>query len=439
MSKKTPSNPVIVIPGITASSLRDEYPVSPDTVWSAVLNKSYARITLHPDDLRYELLEPARVRESAVFPVPYRELILELRHDLTDKADEPVPVFPFAYDWRQPLEVAEARLSDFVQEVIDRTRLLKHYDRSPWRDAPRVDLVGHSMGGLILAGYLEARGSEAPIDKVATLATPFQGSYESVVKVLTGTGSLSPLEPRSREREAARLTPALYHLLPSFEEAVTDEVSGAAIDLYEVNAWQPGVLSTLAEFIRQFGLEAGRSQQKRLLEARELLEQLLTGARAHRRRVDSLRLSEEGVSRHDWLAIVGVDSKTRVRLQLGREGGKPHYHLRKKDRLNQWGSAQDGEQTGDGTVPFRGACPRFLPKSDLVCLAPGDLEYWEVGDRALNSVVGWHGTLPKANVAHRLIVKHLRGERADSTVFGRPAPGLSSEQWTPPIQGLTPP
>ena len=53
--------PVIVIPGITASLLRDEYAVTPDAVWS-MLSKKYDRVMLHPDDLRYEGLEPARVR-----------------------------------------------------------------------------------------------------------------------------------------------------------------------------------------------------------------------------------------------------------------------------------------------------------------------------------------------------------------------------------------
>ena len=48
-------NPVIVVPGITASSLRDEYKLAPEVVWSAILQKEYRRITLHPSDLRYEL------------------------------------------------------------------------------------------------------------------------------------------------------------------------------------------------------------------------------------------------------------------------------------------------------------------------------------------------------------------------------------------------
>jgi len=43
-------SPVIFLPGIMGSALRDEYPVSPETVWSVLkaATKSYERINLHP-------------------------------------------------------------------------------------------------------------------------------------------------------------------------------------------------------------------------------------------------------------------------------------------------------------------------------------------------------------------------------------------------------
>src|SRR5262245_23251902 len=101
---KPPPDPVIVIPGSTAPCLRDRYPVSPELIW-AVLTKNYERAVLHPDDpaLRYELREPARVTPGQVYEVAYKELIEELRFNLTPRADQPVPVYPFGYDWRQPL------------------------------------------------------------------------------------------------------------------------------------------------------------------------------------------------------------------------------------------------------------------------------------------------------------------------------------------------
>src|SRR3974390_445427 len=109
-------NPAIFLPGIMGSALRAQYPVSPKTVWSTfkLAIKAYERITPHPSDTRYELQEPARVAPDQLLELVYREFVEELRYNLTSKADEPVPVFPFAYDWRQPLEITESQLTDFI-------------------------------------------------------------------------------------------------------------------------------------------------------------------------------------------------------------------------------------------------------------------------------------------------------------------------------------
>ena len=85
-------NPVIVVPGITATTLRDEYPISPEVVWS-VLTKKYMRASLHPDDHRFELIEPARVQPGELFGVAYGELVEDLRADLSSRAGSEVPVY----------------------------------------------------------------------------------------------------------------------------------------------------------------------------------------------------------------------------------------------------------------------------------------------------------------------------------------------------------
>ncbi len=179
--------PVIVLPGIMGSALRDEYPVSPETVWTPfkLVIKAYDRITAHPDNTRFELVEPARVVKDQLFAIAYSEFVEELRHDLSPQADQPVPVFPFAYDWRQRLEGIQEALDGFIDEVIDRTKLLRHYHKEGYGTAAfpgKVNLVGHSMGGLIIAGYLKDHG-DAKVAKVATIASPFRGSLEAIAKV----------------------------------------------------------------------------------------------------------------------------------------------------------------------------------------------------------------------------------------------------------------
>jgi pimeloyl-ACP methyl ester carboxylesterase len=265
--------PVILVPGITATYLRDEYPLPPEDIWK-VIKKKYDRIALHPNDLRYEAREPARVVPGQIYEIAYEEIIEELRYNLSTKEDEPVPVYPFSYDWRMPLEIVELQLADFVDEVIERTKLLKHYHKAGYQNNAKVNLVGHSMGGLIITGYLERKGKKAPVHKVATLATPFQGSFEAVIKVATGTANLGTEAPSSRERETARLTPALYHLIPSFSHGLEVTTPAIPSSLFDPGAWQPTVVDSISEFIRTKGLPTKNRKQA----ANDLFSALLSQA-----------------------------------------------------------------------------------------------------------------------------------------------------------------
>ena len=130
--------PVIVVPGITASVLRDEYDLPPSDVWTTVFRRNHDRIALHPENLRYEAREPARVARSHVYPLVYEDLIEELRDDLPGGDGSAVPVYPFAYDWRMPLELTEYRLAWFIGEVIERTSLMRHYRAAGYAAAPKV-------------------------------------------------------------------------------------------------------------------------------------------------------------------------------------------------------------------------------------------------------------------------------------------------------------
>jgi pimeloyl-ACP methyl ester carboxylesterase len=416
-------NPVIVVPGITATYLRDQYPLPPETVWS-LLTKDYERISLHPDNILYEAMEPARLQPDQVFDIAYKELIQELRHNLSQKADEPVPVFPFGYDWRQPLNLIEGQLATFVDEVIERTKLLKHYYDASYGDDPKVNLVGHSMGGLIVTGFLENYRGKARVGKVATLATPFRGSFEAVIKVTTGTANLGTSAPSSREREAARVMPALYHLLPSFP--------GVKADFFDPAIWQPSILKTLGEYVRLYAV----SQKDPEKQAQDLFAALLATAQSHRQRLEDFRLEKAGLTVQDWLCVVGVDSTTRVRLEIINTPQGPEFDFRSDDRDNEWGNGKDpvkSRLTGDGTVPFEGALPAFLKMENVVCVTPNDFGYWEIQDRLVTQVAGFHGILPNMDMLHRLIVRHFTGWPDDhGNTWGRPAPGVTA--WQPPLK-----
>ena len=90
--------------------------------------------------------------------------------------------------------------------------------------------------------------------------------------------------------------------------------------------------------------------------------------------------------------------------------------------------------TGDGTVPYDGAVPKFLKEQNLVLVTPDDYGYWEVKDQALALAAGFHGILPNMNMLHRLIVRFFtdRPDKRKST-WGRPAPGVDKKDWDPPL------
>ena len=422
--------PTIVVPGITASYLKDEYSISPEFVWT-ILKKDYERIILHPDDLRYEANEPARIQPDQLFEIAYQELIEELRYNLKEKEDQPVPVYPFGYDWRMPLRLIERQLADFIIEVIERTSLMKHYYQSDYKKDPKVNLVGHSMGGLVIAGYLETEGKKAPVNKVVTLATPFRGSFEAVIKVATGTANLGTSPPSSREREMARITPSLYHLIPSFQNGVETE-DDIPRSLFNEAAWQPSIVDSIASIIQMRGL----NPQTRKKDALSLFKKLLAEAKKHQSRIQRFDLKKTNLGENDWLAIVGADAVTRVHLKIVKRNGKPHFDLSSQDRKNEWLQENPGdnpENTGDGTVPYEGALPPFLKKEKLVLVTPDDYGYWELQDRVVTKLAGFHGILPNMNMLHRLIVRFFTG-RSDKhkNTWGRPAPGVTD--WNPPLK-----
>jgi pimeloyl-ACP methyl ester carboxylesterase len=437
--------PVIVVPGITATSLVDQYPLPPEIVWS-VLTKEYERIRLHPDNIKFEANQPARLVAAQILEIAYKDLVNELRHNLSEREDKPVPVYPFGYDWRQNLEVAETELGEFVKEVIARTKLMRHYADDDYARNPVVNLVGHSMGGLIIAGYLASaveRGEKPPVSKVATLASPFRGSFEVIIKTVTGTADLGTSAPSSREREAARVTPGLYYLVPSMTNGLEIDDGLSAKSLFDPDLWQPNILKTIGEYVRLYAVDPGRKSE-RDKQAEELFKAMLDAAKQHRNKLESFKLQKAGLKNADWLAVVGVDSETRVRLAIEKgAGGKPEFNLQSSDRKNLWSSKPPATGpdnrylTGDGTVPFEGAVPGFLTRENLVCVSPGDYGYWEIKDRLLTQVGGFHGILPNMNLVHRLVVRHFLGstDRHGNT-WGRRAPGVSKQAWDPAIANL---
>ena len=422
-------DPVIVIPGITANYLQDQYPLPPDDIWT-VLHLDYERSAFHPDDLRYEAIQPSLVRPGQLYEIAYKELIEELRHNLSQDPAKPVPVFPFSYDWRQPLEAVEPQLMAFIEEIAVRTALMPHYAHDGYAERKTVTLLGHSMGGLVIAGFLERYKEKSSVRKVITLATPFKGSFEAVIKVTTGTANLGTKPPSSREREAARVTPSLYYLLPDVPDGIVFGDPALPKTLFDPAIWQPSILQTIERYVKDRSVNPVNPAAR----ARSIFQRLLQNAKAHRKRITAFRLNDAGLEEKDWLCVAGVNSKTRVRLEIVQTPDGADFRFHNNDRLNQWSDPDPGKRvyTGDGTVPFEGALPEFISRDAVICVTPEDYGYWEIQDKLTTDIGGFHGLICNMDMLHRLIVRHLTGA-ADNhgNTWGRRAPGVA--KWAPPL------
>lgn len=452
-----PCCPVILLPGIKGTELTDEYPADRESVWSVSnsLRGDFKRLALHPDDRRYERIEPARVAAGPVFNLIYEQFLTSLRHELSPAEDRPTPVFAFPYDWRRALGDIQQQLDGFIDEVIARTLLLRHYYGSDYRKRPRVHLVGHSMGGLIVAGYLAQYGG-AKVAKVATLATPFQGSANAVLSIATGQASMTGVDVSPAEREVARMLPAVYHLLPSYAGALAWP-QPLARGFYKPLAWQPSVYQTIAEYIRLYSRRdpaETAALPDRIAEAAGILRAMLNEAQRHRAGIDALNLRDAGLAPADWLCIAGIGEATVDRIAATTvplpdpdafakaaifDGGKAiEIDLRASAPVDDYDPERRERtevRTGDATVPLAGATPTFLPYEQLVAVTRHHYAWWELGDRLVNGLVDLHAALPRMNAVQAMITAHFLGRDARA-IEALPAPGVAAGDWRPPLGGL---
>lgn len=71
----------------------------------------------------------------------------------------------FTYDWRKRVSENGALLKTFIDSLV--------------KNGEKVDVVAHSMGGLVARSYIEQETINNKIDKLITVGTPNQGSVDA--------------------------------------------------------------------------------------------------------------------------------------------------------------------------------------------------------------------------------------------------------------------
>ncbi len=246
------ATPVIVIPGLFGSKLRDARSgeeVWPGT-WRRVLFSDYRDLTLEPD------ADPnAPTRRLEAFALADQILGIDFYGPLIDtlarfggyqpgRPGEAVPpgarrYYVFAYDWRQ----------DNVQHAVALDALIEQIRRDYGRPDLKVDIVAHSMGGLVARYYLRY-GPQDVLDgqpslislygtervrKLVLLGTPNFGAVSALHGFLRG----EPIGLKRMPQEVVASLPAAFQLFPHPLAPWLSDSAGQPLpdDLYDPAVW----------------------------------------------------------------------------------------------------------------------------------------------------------------------------------------------------------
>lgn len=247
-------NPVVLIPGTLASRLRttaDKREIWPGPLTNFVVDRSETLAL----DVDSETLEPLKEQVEPYGLIDgfagrhyYSQLRQALEHaggyvlgNLSEQNRRTGRrYYLFLYDWRQDLVVTAAELDRFIDGIR----------RSYGDPTLKVDIVAHSMGGLIARYYLRYGGEDVlnadsfrpsqagarKVRKVILIGTPNWGSISGLQAFMGGYRlGLVKFQP-----EILATMPAAYELLPHPDRdwMITPNGKKWDRDLYDVDTWR---------------------------------------------------------------------------------------------------------------------------------------------------------------------------------------------------------
>jgi hypothetical protein len=320
---------VVIVPGIMGSELIDE---AGTVVWGLTPKVLASRFRLQGSRALAELRLATGEREGGTrlrpggllrFPgalpglgglEPYTTLLNRVRAESAD----PRAVSEFAYDWRLPVEHNASLLADHCIQQLRAWRSIVRRLGLPADPAEvRVQVVAHSMGGLLARAAVTGHGLSEVVRRVITLGTPYFGSVKTARLLDRGEGA-----PKFIPRDAARLLaltcPGVYDLLPRYR-CVTD---GA------------GLRHLTEADIGELGGDKEMARESQV-------------------RWDRLGLTTPQPPTGAWFAVVGSAQPTLQEVTLA--GGVATYRE----------SLQGTDHYGDGTVYRQSAAPLGLTAMPL--------------------------------------------------------------------------
>jgi pimeloyl-ACP methyl ester carboxylesterase len=246
--------PVILIPGLLGSRLSRAD--NGQELWPGsarkLLTSDYVELALRIDPETLEPVDDGLVAsglfDGAIGKDFYRRIVRELREAGGYRLSRPgnkvvqqkARLYVFTYDWRQDNVITVRKLDELIEQIR------RDYDDPHLR----VDVVAHSMGGLIVR-YFERYGTMdvlngntfpvtglglAKLRRVVLLGTPSQGTVTSLHKFLNGYRVGIAALPT----EGVATMPATFQLFPHPLVDWVANINGKPLDfdVFDVDFWR---------------------------------------------------------------------------------------------------------------------------------------------------------------------------------------------------------
>lgn len=236
------------------------------------------------------------------------------------------PVLGFGYDWRREIASEVQRLHEVVL-AASRERQLRTGN-------PRIDIIAHSMGNLLVRWYLRYGTAPVPdddslpeltwagvqyVERVLLVAPPNKGEARALEVLLRGAEQ-HPLLPVYPPAVVATF-PSAYQLLPRLEDArVVYSDTGEPVDVYDVKVWEGfgwGPFSEDQDDELRVLMPGVETRAERLALLRRHMAACLIHARRFHRALDvpahpppELRMHAFAGDAHPTLAVLRVNRQT---------------------------------------------------------------------------------------------------------------------------------
>ena len=204
-------NPVIIVPGVMGTEINKTTDNGIEKLWLDLVHNLA--------DLGDEFMDPLQFNDDltpsdtslTIGGVIGKETFIKIPFDYTDGLVkefqnqgyvEGTDLFLFPYDWRYGVSEDNVnQLKQKIKDILNQT------------GAEKVDIVAHSMGGLLVKKYIIENPEDNNINKAVFVGVPNTGAPKAIKALIQGDGNL--LTADSEMKKISKNILAAYDLLPS--------------------------------------------------------------------------------------------------------------------------------------------------------------------------------------------------------------------------------